>query len=132
MKMRLLAVLFFVWIIGGCATVQMLSPTTQVDGLPAIETVLIVTDQFTHGGNTLPQGKYYPAFQSANGYVIYHFPAPIKVKSLWMNDVCRGGLAVKQDDPYGKYFIAVQDCFGDPNIRVDIPHEVKFRIEPRK
>lgn len=132
MKMRHLVLFFSVWMFPGCATVQMLSPTTKIIGVPAGDTVLIVAEEFSRDGNVLPQGKYYPVLQTANGYVIYHFPSPIKVKSLWMHDVCRGGLTVKQDDPYGKYFISVQNCFGDPNIRIDIPQEVKFTIEPRK
>lgn len=128
MNIKRLIIFSTILILSSCATVQPLSSATEVLGMPAKETALIVTEEFNHDGNTLPSGIYYPALQVTNGYVIYHFAKPINVKTLWIKDTCSGGIAVNQIDPYNKYHISVRNCFGDPNIRIDIPGGVKFKI----
>ena len=117
------------FLLAGCSHNVPMSTITAVDGFKPSESVLIVNETFIDGYNELPAGEYYPYSATANGYMIYHFTKPIKVTAMWYKDICKGGLAVKADNPYKDYFISVINCFGDPNIKVGIPKEVDFTLK---
>ena len=105
---------------------------TFIQGINANESILVVHEDFLRKGNNLPKGEYYPLYETTGGYIVYQSENPLSVQvPIWGKDVCSGGIAIKIDSPETNYFISVQNCFGEPNLRINIPKELKFHIVER-
>ena len=125
-------ILITIMLVTGCAAFNFngpLNPDTIINELRSVETVLKLKKSFRHDGNELPKGIYRPKYETTGGFIIYVAPRQINVENfLGVKDLCTGGIAVKINDPENKYFISVQNCLGEPNLRIDIPKELTFEI----
>lgn len=118
-------------LLASCAVMNFNGPIkadTRIAGFLAEDTILVVKESYSYKGSELPVGDYYPIYETTGGYIVYKYSKPIKVKSLWYSGVCSGGIAVSVDN-LKDYFISVQNCMGEPNLRIDIENSLLFEIE---
>ena len=114
----------------GCNLMTPFVGGEAVLGMPVLDTVLIVEEQFELDGDVLPAGVYYPHRGSTSGWILYLGSRPLTVKRFFQTLTCAGGVQVNSKKPYEDYDLFYYGC-GDPVTAIHIPKTLRFRIEPR-
>jgi len=131
-----ISILLLALLLASCAFRAPLKATTTINGMNAFDTVVVVDKDYLEKGTHIPKGNYYPSHEVTSGYVVYKSGNPIKVNSgwayLWTEDVCEGGIAIRIDKPQHDYFLALEQCFGDPHLRIDIQKILEFSIVSKR
>lgn len=105
----------------------------MIEGMPALETVLIVEETYTEGAKNeyrLPKGVYYPSFLATADSVSYYAPEKISVGFLLFSGstMCEGGINVDINNPYDEHVMFARNCQADPGFIVNLERKVKFKI----
>jgi hypothetical protein len=132
---KILLAIFVSAMLSACAMTVPIKQTSRILEMKASETVLVVLEDYNGKGNIIPKGIYYPTNEISNGYLEYSSGKPLRVKegvfALYAEDVCVGGIGVNFKKPYSDYALFVDNCNGEPALRINIPKTLKFKIMPK-